>query len=161
MWAAEDMLCLYCSLEPITAQSVKLRDKRQTDEKSGSDSEEGHEVFLFSTAFIQNLRPTQPHTQRLPAAILPGIKRPGREADRSTVAVTSTPTYVLIAWRLISRKHGDSFTVIISLLKIKFKRVMDRSVCYAISYRAEEELHKENEYHISFKKTQLASLRQN
>jgi hypothetical protein len=40
-------------------------------------------IFLFSTSSRLVLRPMQPPIQWVPSAILPGIKRPGREADHS------------------------------------------------------------------------------
>jgi hypothetical protein len=39
--------------------------------------------FLFSTSFRPALGPTQPPIQRVPEALSPRVKRPGREADHS------------------------------------------------------------------------------
>jgi hypothetical protein len=40
-------------------------------------------IFLFATAFIPDLGPTQPPIQWVPEAVSLGVKRPGREADHS------------------------------------------------------------------------------
>jgi hypothetical protein len=57
-------------------------------------------IFLFSTASRPVLGPTQPPIQWVPGAVPPGVKRQGREADRSpptsaevkkTWIYTSTP----------------------------------------------------------------------
>jgi hypothetical protein len=39
--------------------------------------------FLFSMSSRQTLGPTQPPIQKVPGALSPGVKRQGREADRS------------------------------------------------------------------------------
>jgi hypothetical protein len=61
--------------------------------------------FLFCTSAKPALVPTQPSIQ-VPAALSPGVKRPGREADHSSPTsaegkkmwvYTSTPSYALMA----------------------------------------------------------------
>jgi hypothetical protein len=61
--------------------------------------------FLCFTSSRPALRPTQPPTQMVLAALSPGVKRPGREADHSTPTsaevkkmciYTSTPPYVFM-----------------------------------------------------------------
>jgi hypothetical protein len=41
----------------------------------------GGKNFFFSMSFRPALGPTQPPNQRVPGALSPGVKRPGREAD--------------------------------------------------------------------------------
>jgi hypothetical protein len=62
--------------------------------------------FLFSTLSRSALGFTQPPIQRVPGALSPGVKRPGREADHSPPAsaevkkmwvYTFTPPYVYMA----------------------------------------------------------------
>jgi hypothetical protein len=66
----------------------------------------GVKNFLFSTLFRRALGPTQSPIQWVPAAISPGVKRPGREVDhlpstsaevRNMWAYTSTPPYAFMA----------------------------------------------------------------
>jgi hypothetical protein len=63
------------------------------------------------------LGPTHPPIHWVPEAILPGVKRQGREADHSPLSSaevnntwrhTCTPQYVFMAWYLV--KHRDNFT---------------------------------------------------
>jgi hypothetical protein len=55
--------------------------------RSGFDSRQGQEFFLFATPSRPTLRATQPPIQWVPWASYPGRKRPGSEADHS---ITST-----------------------------------------------------------------------
>jgi hypothetical protein len=80
----------------------------------GFDSRRVLGIFLFTTASRTALRPTQPPIQWVPGAPSPGVKRPGREADRSPPSsaevknawsYTSTPQYVLMAWCLVKHRH--------------------------------------------------------
>jgi hypothetical protein len=52
-------------------------------ERSGFDSRQGEEIFLFSTASRPALGPTQPPIQWVPGGLSVGVKRLGREADHS------------------------------------------------------------------------------
>jgi hypothetical protein len=70
----------------------------------GFDSQQGLEIFLFTTASIPALEPTQPPIQWVPGALSLGVKRPGREADYSSPynaevknawSYTSTPSIPL------------------------------------------------------------------
>jgi hypothetical protein len=45
---------------------------------------QGHGFFLFATASRTAPGLTQPHIQWVPAALFPGVNRPGREADFSS-----------------------------------------------------------------------------
>jgi len=63
--------------------------------------------FLFTTAFRPALGPTQPPIQWTQEALIPGVKRPGREADHShpynaevkpSWSYTSTPP-IMSSWR--------------------------------------------------------------
>jgi hypothetical protein len=65
------------------------------------DSGRGLGIFLFDTASIPALEPTQPPIQRLPAALSLVVKRPGCESDHSPLSsaevksawsYTSTPS---------------------------------------------------------------------
>jgi len=47
------------------------------------ESRQGLGIFLFTIAFRQALRPTQPLVQRMPGAISLGVKRTDRKADYS------------------------------------------------------------------------------
>jgi hypothetical protein len=49
----------------------------------GFHSQQGQEIFLFSTLFRPALGPTQPPIRCLPEAFSAGVKRPGREDDHS------------------------------------------------------------------------------
>jgi hypothetical protein len=52
--------------------------------RPGFNSRKGQGNFLFATASIPALWPTQPPIQWVPRDISPGINRPGREPDHST-----------------------------------------------------------------------------
>jgi hypothetical protein len=63
-------------------------------------------IILFYTSSRPALGPTQSPIQWVPGALSPGVKRPGREADRSPPAnaevkkmwiYTSTPSYAFMA----------------------------------------------------------------
>jgi hypothetical protein len=79
---------------------------RSRDISVGIATEGRVKNFLFSTSSRPVLESTQPPIQWVSRALLPGVKRPGREADRSPSAIaevkkmwtyTSTPPYVFIA----------------------------------------------------------------
>jgi hypothetical protein len=83
--------------------SVWLRAGRQ---RGRSSSPSRVKNFLISTSSRPVLRPTEPPTQWVPGALSPGVKRPGREADRlpptsaevkKTWIYTSTPPYAFMA----------------------------------------------------------------
>jgi hypothetical protein len=76
-----------------------------------SSNPAGGKTFLFPTASIPVLGPTQPPIQWVPGVLSPGVKRSGREADHSpptsvevkkTWIYTFTPPYVFMAECLIS-----------------------------------------------------------
>jgi hypothetical protein len=84
----------------------------------GFDSRRGLGIFLFTTASRTALGSTQPPIQWVPGALSLGVKRPGREADRSPPSsaevkiawsYTSAPQYVFMAWCLV--KHRDTSRV--------------------------------------------------
>jgi len=57
-------------------------------------------IFLFTIASRPALGLTQPRIQRLPGALFPGVKRPGREADHlppSSTEVRNSCTYTYTA----------------------------------------------------------------
>jgi hypothetical protein len=72
----------------------------------GFDSRRGLGIFLFTAASRTALGPTQPPIQWVPGALSLGVKRLGREADRSPPSsaevkewnYTSTPQYAFMAW---------------------------------------------------------------
>jgi hypothetical protein len=47
------------------------------------NSQEGQEIFLFSTASKSALRPTQPPVQWVLGTVFPRVKQPGHEDDHS------------------------------------------------------------------------------
>jgi hypothetical protein len=47
------------------------------------DSQQGKDIFLYSTASRPALRPTQLPIQWVLGALSPGVERPGREAEYS------------------------------------------------------------------------------
>jgi hypothetical protein len=51
--------------------------------RSGFDSRRGVRIFLFTTASITALGPTQPPIRCVPGALSLRVRRPGREADHS------------------------------------------------------------------------------
>jgi len=72
----------------------------------GFDSRRGLGILLFTTASTTALGPTQPPIKWVPVALSLGVKRPGREADHSTL----TNAEVKNAWSYTStlsiRLHG-------------------------------------------------------
>jgi len=52
----------------------------------GFDSRRGLGIFLFTTASIAALGPTQPPIRWVPEALSQGVKRPGRKADHSPLS---------------------------------------------------------------------------
>jgi hypothetical protein len=73
----------------------------------------GMGIFLFTTASRTPLRPTQPPIQWIPVPLSQVIKRPGREADHSTLSsakdmwsYTSTPNKPLWPGTQL-KKHRD------------------------------------------------------
>jgi hypothetical protein len=78
----------------------------------------GTVFFLYATASRPALELTQPPIQWVPAALSPGLERPGHEADHSppsssevnnACSYTSTPQYAFTAWCLIKQEisfHG-------------------------------------------------------
>jgi hypothetical protein len=59
------------------------------DDRGGRSSSPGRvKNWLFSTSSRSALGPTQPPIQRIPGAISPGVKRPGREAEHSLHVVS-------------------------------------------------------------------------
>jgi hypothetical protein len=73
--------------------------------------------YLFTTASIPALVPTQPPIQWLPAALYRGVKRPGREADHSPPSsakvknvwsYTFTSQYGFKVWCTVEKRR-DSF----------------------------------------------------
>jgi hypothetical protein len=93
---------------PVSRDSDWLRAGQQ---RGRSSSPCRVKNFLFSTSSRPALGPTQPHTQWVPGALSPGVKRPGREADHSppttteikkTWIYTSTLPYAFMAQCLIS-----------------------------------------------------------
>jgi hypothetical protein len=76
----------------------------------------------------------QPPIQRLPEAVFPGVKRPGREADHSPPSsaevknawsYTSTLPFVFMAWYLV--KNRDNFAFYFTL-----------SASYSLNFNAEK-----------------------
>jgi hypothetical protein len=49
-------------------------------------SHQEQEIFLYSTASRTALGPTHSPVQCVPGAVTPGVKQPGREADRSPLS---------------------------------------------------------------------------
>jgi hypothetical protein len=83
----------------------------------GFDSQQGLGIFLFTTASIMALGPTQPPIQWVPGALSLGLKWLGNEADHSPPSSAkvknvwsyiSTPQYFFMVWCLV--KHRDNFT---------------------------------------------------
>jgi hypothetical protein len=56
-----------------------------TIEVLGFDFRQGLGIFLFTTASRTALGPTQPPIQWVPGSLSLGVKRPGREADYSSI----------------------------------------------------------------------------
>jgi hypothetical protein len=90
---------------------------------SGVDSRWGLEIFLFTTASRQALRPTQPPIQGVLRVLSPGVKRPGREAGHSPNfsaevknewSYTSTPNK--FSWRGAYLSTGTTLPLLLLLL---------------------------------------------
>jgi hypothetical protein len=71
------------------------------------------DFFPFATESRLTLRSTQPNIQWVPGALIPEVKRPGREADDSSPfsaevktvrSYISTPQYVCMAWCLVKQR---------------------------------------------------------
>jgi hypothetical protein len=82
------------------------------------DCRQGLGFLILATVSRPASGPTQPPIQRIPAALFPGVKRPGREAYHShpssddvknACSYTSTPSYVFMAWCLVNPR--DNFTL--------------------------------------------------
>jgi hypothetical protein len=78
---------------------------------------QGFNSWQATTVSRQALGPTQPPAQWVPEVLSPGVRWPGREADRlppsiaqfkNTWSYISTPPYVFMEWCLV--KHRDKFT---------------------------------------------------
>jgi hypothetical protein len=54
--------------------------------RPGFYSRQGYQICLHSTASRPALRPTKPPLQWIPGALSPGVKRPGLEADHSSIS---------------------------------------------------------------------------
>jgi hypothetical protein len=75
-------------------------------------------IFLFTTASRTALGPTQLPIQWLPGALSLGVKRPGREVDRSPPSSAEVKKFVELylhspstpSWRSAQLKHRDNFT---------------------------------------------------
>jgi hypothetical protein len=72
-------------------------------------------ILLSATASRPALGPIQPPVQRVPDALPPGVKGPGREADRSPPSTaevknvwsyTSTPLYASMVWCLVQQRDN-------------------------------------------------------
>jgi hypothetical protein len=63
-------------------------------------------IFLFNTASITALGPTQPPIQWIRGALSLGLKRPGREADSSTSSSAEFKNVWSYTYALQIRLHG-------------------------------------------------------
>jgi hypothetical protein len=95
-------------LNPLYTQEVhRSRDWLRAGRPRGQSSSPGRvNNFLFFTSPGLALVSTQPAMQRIPGAVSPGVKRPGREADHSPPTsakikkmwiYASTPPYTFMA----------------------------------------------------------------
>jgi hypothetical protein len=84
----------------------------------GFESRQGLGIFLFTTASIPALEPTEPPVKKVAGTISVGVRRPGHEADRSPPpssaevknawSYTSTPQYTFMAWCSVKALKGLS-----------------------------------------------------
>jgi hypothetical protein len=81
--------------------------------------------WIFTTVSRTVLGPTQTPSQWVPGVLSLGIKRPGREADKSPLSSAEVkecvelylhPQYVFMAWCLV--EHRDIFTFTLHLPNI-------------------------------------------
>jgi hypothetical protein len=93
-------------------------DYRLDDKRGQSSSPNRVKNFLFSTSSRPVLGPTQPPFQWVLRALSPWVKRPGHETDHSSPTsaevkkiwiYTSTPSYVFMAYCLISLAKGQLY----------------------------------------------------
>jgi hypothetical protein len=80
-------------------------------------------IFLFTTMSRTALGPSQHPMQWVPGDLSLGLKRPGREADRSPPSnaevknawsYTSTPQYVFMACCLVKHRGNFTFTILVN-----------------------------------------------
>jgi hypothetical protein len=88
--------------------------------RSGLDSRQEQRIFFFATASGPVLEFFEPHTQRVPWSLSPGIRRPGNKANHSpssnaevTNAWSYTSTLPTSSWR---RSTGTSLPLSYSQL---------------------------------------------
>jgi hypothetical protein len=99
--------CVLGGLGAGLACAVGIATGYRLNDRGGQSSSPGRvKNFLFSTASRPALGLTHPPIQWVPAALSPGVKRQGREADYSpptsaevkkTWIYTLTPPYVFVA----------------------------------------------------------------
>jgi hypothetical protein len=97
----------------MIAQSVQRWATGWTIGFLGFDSRRGLGIFLFTSASITALGPTQPPIQWVPGALSLGIKRPGRETDHSPPFSAEVKEWVELylhspstpSWRGAQLKH--------------------------------------------------------
>jgi hypothetical protein len=92
----------------------------------GFESRQGLGIFLFTTASRPALGPTQPPIQWVPGALSLGVKRPGREADDSTLSSTEVKNawsippflqYAFTAWCSVKKSTGTTLPFTTCLLQ--------------------------------------------
>jgi hypothetical protein len=125
----------------VIAQSVYRWDTGWTIGVLGFDSWRGLGIFLFGTASITALGPTQLPIQWVPGALSLAIKRTGCEADYSCPSSAEIKECVELylhcpntpSWRGAHFKHRDNFTFtfihikqIPMLINKKFPHIFDR-----------------------------------
>jgi hypothetical protein len=84
------------------------------------------EIFLFLTASIPALGPTQNPIQWIAEALSSGVKRSGREADHSPPSTSdvknawsyTSTEYVFMASNLV--KHRDNFTFTCQMQELQY-----------------------------------------
>jgi hypothetical protein len=93
----------------VIAQSVQRWATGWTIGVLGFDSLRGLGIFLFTTASISALGPTQPPIQGIPEALSLGVKRPGRKADHSPPPSAEVKNAWSYTSNLPIRLHGAVF----------------------------------------------------
>jgi hypothetical protein len=87
----------------------------------GFESRYGLGIFLFTTASISALGPTQPPVRWIPGVLSVGVKSAGRDADHPPASsaevedewsYNSTPQYPFMAWLSVKKAQNQLYLLL-------------------------------------------------